>query len=87
VAAEIVDDDNVLASHGRQQNLLDVRQEACAVDRPIEHAGRIDAVEPQRTNEGERAPVPVWGLADQALAALGSSAIVAFDRRIAARTA
>jgi hypothetical protein len=44
VTAEIVDDDNVAGLERRHQNLLDIGEEAFAVDRSIDHAGSIDAV-------------------------------------------
>jgi hypothetical protein len=68
VAAEIVDDDDVAAPQGGHQHLLNIGQEACAIDRTVEHAGRIDAVHAQRGNESQGAPASVRGPADETLA-------------------
>jgi len=42
VAAEIVDDDDVTGPEGRDENLLDIGQEAVAVDRSVDDTGGID---------------------------------------------
>ena len=42
VGTEIVHDDDVARCQGRHQELLDVSREGAAVDRPIEHQGRVD---------------------------------------------
>jgi hypothetical protein len=52
VAAEIVHDDNVTGGQGGQQELLDIGAEAGAVDRPVDDAGRRDAVAAQGRQEG-----------------------------------
>ena len=46
VAAKIVHDDDVAWLQGGDEELFDVSQEAQAIDRPVDHAGRIDAVAP-----------------------------------------
>jgi hypothetical protein len=56
VAAEIVHNDDVARLERRQKDLLDISAEAFAVDRPIEQAGRGEAVAAQRAEEGQRAP-------------------------------
>ena len=52
------------------QELLDVSREGAAVDRPIEHQGRVDPIDAQGGQEGQRAPPPVRRLGDQTLAPL-----------------
>lgn len=69
VAAEIVDDDDVAWCEGRRQDLLDVGGKALAVDRTIENARRVDAIDAQGGDERHRLPVTVRHLAEQALAA------------------
>ena len=51
------------------QELLDVGQEALAIDRAVEHARRIDPVVAQRGEEGQRSPAAVRRLGDEPLAA------------------
>jgi hypothetical protein len=46
VAAEIVDDDDVAGFERRNQDLPEIGQEAFAVDRAVDDAGRIDPVAP-----------------------------------------
>jgi hypothetical protein len=65
VTAEIVDDDNVAGPERRYQNLLDIGQEALTIDRPIDHAGRIDAVATERGEEGQRSPTAMRRFGDQ----------------------
>ena len=48
------------------QELLDIGEEACAVDRAVDDAGRVDPVAAQRGEEGQRAPVAVRHLGDRA---------------------
>ena len=48
--------------------LLDPGQEAFAVDRPVEHAGRVDAVVTQRGEKRHRLPMAVRHLRLQAFA-------------------
>ena len=68
MTAEIVDDDDVAGLERRHQNLLDIGQEAFTVDRPIDHARRIDAVAAQRGEEGQRPPAAMRRFGDQPLA-------------------
>src|SRR6185437_13206684 len=70
VAAEIVDNDDVAGPERGHQELLDISQEAFAVDRPVDHAGSIDAIMAQRGKEGQRPPSAMWRLGDQPLATL-----------------
>jgi len=67
VAAEIVEDDDVARPEGWDQELLDVSQEAAAVDGTIEDSGRVDTVVPERSQEGQRLPVAVGHLGAQPL--------------------
>ena len=69
VAAEIVHDDDVAGPERRDEHLLDIGEEALAVDRAVDDAGRVDAVAAQRGQEGQRAPAAVRHLGDQPLAA------------------
>jgi hypothetical protein len=50
---------------GRHQHLLDIGAEALAVDRPVDDAGRGDAVMPECRKEGHRAPMAVWNLSPE----------------------
>ena len=68
VAAEIVEDDDVSGFERRHEELLDIGEEPLAVDRSVEDARRVDAFDPERSEEGQRPPVTVRGLADQTLA-------------------
>src|SRR4029077_5844387 len=75
VAAEIVHDDDVAEAQGGEQHLLDIGEKADAVDRPVDDAGRLDAVAAQGGEESQRAPAPLWHLGDQTLAALTAAAL------------
>ena len=44
MGAQIVEDDNVVGFERRDEELLDIGAKALAVDRTVEHAGRLDAV-------------------------------------------
>ena len=44
MATEIVDNDDVAGSQGRQQDLLDIGEKAQSTDRSIDDAQRLDAV-------------------------------------------
>ena len=49
VAADVVDDDDVAGTQSRHQHLPDIGEEALAVDRPVDDAGRSnDAIVAQR---------------------------------------
>jgi len=69
VGAEIVHDDDVAGPEGGQEDLLDIGSERRCVDRAVEDAGRGQAVAAQGPEEGHGAPVAMWGMAMQALAA------------------
>ena len=69
MAAEVVEDDDIADCECWDQEVLDISQELLAVDRPIEDTGCLDAIEPERGQEGQGASAPVRRLADQALAA------------------
>jgi hypothetical protein len=73
VAAEIIDDDDVAWLKGRNQELLDIGQEALTIDRPVDHTGRIDAIRSQGGKEGECSPASVRHLRHQPLAARRTS--------------
>jgi len=74
VGAEIVHDDNVTGLEHGHQLLLDIGPEALSVDRPVEDTRRHQPVAAQRAEEGQRAPVAVWGEAAQALASRSPAA-------------
>ena len=65
VGAQIVEHDDVVGLEGRDQELLDIGEKALAVDRAVEHAGRLDAVVAQRGEEGRGLPVAVRDLGDE----------------------
>jgi hypothetical protein len=54
VGAEIVEDHDVVGLEGRNEELFDVGVEGFAVDRPVEQAGRFDAVVSQGGEEKSR---------------------------------
>ena len=66
--AEIIEDDDVARLEGWSQHLLDIGGEERAVDRPVNHAGSIDAIMPQSRDEGERLPVAIRNLGGETLA-------------------
>src|SRR5262249_1660984 len=69
VAAEIVHDDDIAGTKGREENLLEVKPKALAVDRALEQPWRLDAIVTQCRQEGHGLPAAVWNLADEPLAA------------------
>ena len=69
VAAEIVDDDEVVGTQCRQQHFLDVEPEAFAIDRTVDQPWRLDTIEPQRGEESHGLPSPMRHLGLQPLAA------------------
>ena len=73
VAAEIVEHDDVTWAQGWSEELLDPGAEQDAIDRPVEHAGRDDAVVTQTGEEGHGGPVAVRRTGHQALAARGAA--------------
>lgn len=56
MAAEIVDDDDIAWFEGRQKELLDIGEEALAIDGTVNDAGSLDPVATERRQEGERSP-------------------------------
>ena len=73
VRAEIIHDHDIAGDKGGEEELFDVSPEADAVDRPVDDAGRFDAVAAQGGQKGERAPSPVRHLGNQARAAQRAS--------------
>jgi hypothetical protein len=69
VTAEIVEDDDVAWPEGGHEDLLDIGEEALAIDGTIDDAGRGEPVVAQGSEEGERAPAAVRRFGDQPLAA------------------
>ncbi len=69
VAAEIVHDHEVSGLERGGQGLLDIGAESLAVDRPVDHARRIDPVVAECSEEGERAPAAMGSLGEQLVAA------------------
>lgn len=59
VAAEIVQDDDIAGTKGRQENLLDINPEAHAIDWSLDEPWRIDAVMAQGYQEGHGFPAAV----------------------------
>src|SRR5215211_7424099 len=59
VAAEIVEDDEVALGERRDEDPLHVEGEELAVNRPVDDPRRIDAIDPQRGDEGQRLPMAV----------------------------
>lgn len=59
MAADIVEHDDVALCKGRSENLLGVKREEFGVDRAVDDEGRIDPIDPERADEGQRLPVAV----------------------------
>jgi MFS superfamily sulfate permease-like transporter len=57
VAAEVVQDDDIARHEDRGENLLDVKEEGFAVDRPVDDPRRINPVVAQRGDEGQGLPM------------------------------
>ena len=53
MTSEIVHDDDIAGPECRHQQLLDIGEEATAVDGAVEDAGRVDPVQPEGADEGE----------------------------------
>ena len=68
MAAEIVHDDDVARLQGRDEELLDIGEEAATVDRAIDDARRIDAIGAERGEKGQCAPMAVRHLGNEAFA-------------------
>ena len=69
VAAEIVQDDDVASSQGREETLFHIGEEAGAVDRALEDTGGSNAVATEGGHESQRLPVAIRPRGDQPLAA------------------
>lgn len=69
MAAEVVHDDDVARAERRHQELFDIGEEGLAVDRTVDHAGRIDPVTAQRGKEGEGSPFSMGHLRAKSLPA------------------
>jgi len=67
VATEIVDNDDVALAEGRQKHLLDIGQEAAAIDRAVDDAGGIDPIAPEGCQEGHGPPAALRHLGEQLL--------------------
>lgn len=59
VTAQIVHDDHVAGRQGRDKELLDIVDEALAIDRLVEDAWGVDPVAPESRKERHRAPVAI----------------------------
>jgi hypothetical protein len=69
VRAKIVHDHDVAWPQGRDENLLDIKPEAVAVDRSVDEPWRCDAIVAQRSQECHGFPVAMWHLGFDPLAA------------------
>lgn len=69
MAAEIIHDHDIAGSKRFDENLLDVSEEAAAVDRAVENARGRDLVGAQRGNESQGSPVTVGHFRDKPFAA------------------
>jgi hypothetical protein len=65
VRSQIVEHDDVVALEGRDQELFDIGEKELAVDGTVEHAGRVDAVVAQRSQECCGLPVAMRHLGDE----------------------
>ena len=74
MTSEVVHDDNVAWREDREENLLDISAEACAIDRSVDDARRGEPVATQRRQEREGSPSPEGRFGDEALA-FGASAM------------
>ena len=69
MAAEIVDDDDIAGFEGRNEHLFDISEEAFAIDRPVNDAGRVDAVAPQGRQERQGFPMALRHLRQESVPA------------------
>lgn len=67
-------DDDVAGAQRRDEHLLDIGEEALAVDRPVDQHRGVDSREPEAGDESGRAPVAVRNAGAQALAPRGAAA-------------
>ena len=74
MTSEVVHDDNVARREDREENLLDISAEACAIDRSVDDAGRGEPVATQRRQESEGLPFAERRFGDEARAS-GASAM------------
>ena len=72
--AEIVEDHDVARLQCRDEELFEIGAEALAVDRPVEQAGRFDAVLAERGEESRGLPAAMRNLIDETLALRGPAA-------------
>ncbi len=70
VGAEIVEHDDVARLQGFDELGFDIEAEGLAIDGSIEHPGRVNAIMPQRCDEGHRLPVAIRCVGYKPLAAL-----------------
>jgi hypothetical protein len=73
MTSEVVHDDNVAWREDREENLLDISAEACAIDRSVDDAGRGQLVATQRRQKREGPPSAEGRFGDEARA--GASAM------------
>lgn len=73
VATEVVHHDDVADAQRGHEHLLDVRQEARAVDRPVEDGRRRQAGDAQRRNERRGVPASIRRVIGDAHAALAAA--------------
>jgi hypothetical protein len=62
VDREVVHDDDIAGAQRRDEDLVDVGEEADVIDRPVKHRGGRHAVEAQRGNDRARGPVTARGV-------------------------
>lgn len=74
VAVEIIENDDIAGVEGWCQALLYPTGEGNAVDRPIEHEGRDDAIMAQAGEEGQRLRLPMRYSANGRIGQAGRSA-------------
>ena len=72
VGAEIVGNDPVAGTQGRDEDLFDVGEEARPVDRPVEDTGRGEPGDAQGGDERAGLPAPEWRVVVDALAPQGA---------------
>ena len=69
VATEIIDDDDVARAERWQKHLLDIGQEAAAIDRTVDDAGGIDPIASEGCQESHGPPAALRHLGEQPLPA------------------
>jgi len=73
LTAEIVQDDGIAGTKGRQENLLDIDPEAHAIDWSLDEPWRVDPVMAQGRQEGHGFPAAVRNLGAESVPARGPS--------------